>query len=692
MQLAFGVFALAAAVLAAPTPADELDKRALLGGTTPTTTSSTAAPAATPQMVYSGMIAIPTTPDLLSNNKISTYSVSSCQALCAANPKCVFFNIYQASAWLSATTNNCNLYSQQHAWYDSQDLGLLSFASYSNAAGYVMPSIALTVPTGTTTPAGATTAAAVTTASSVAAVVTSAATSAAAVVTSAATSAAAPVVSTASSAVAAVVQPSSSKAASAPVIAAISTPVAAVSSVAAGVGAAASTVASSAAAAVVPSSSKASSLVLPTAGASSTVAGAVSTVSSILFGGAASSAGAALTSAGVAAGAVTSAAATPTTSALGGIQIGTVISATTGTSAAGVGGIGGVASAATSSAAAIVPAATSSAPVVVAAATSSAAAVITPTTTSSSSAAAQTTGSSCNLPGFAYPGWCKTTANMIAQINAAAANPASLQSGIIIPLYIYPSWWTTPGAWDWVVNAAQQYPGMTFTVIVNPSSGPGTTATPNSDYVHEISRLNALSNIVLLGYVDTAYGSRTLTNVLNDVSVYAGWGNANSAIALDGIFFDNAASTATYIAQYTSYAQAVRANSGFTGGRIVGLAPGSICNPSYVDLADFVVIYEQDSATVQGDLFGWYQSFYTGLTTAQLSKISWLVNAADATTQLAVANLQAAFNTKYLYVTDMSGWQTFVTQPSAGTLAKVLAMLANPLNGVDLTSQVKQNP
>ena len=658
--------ALCAGVLAAPANEEVLEKR-LFGLTATTTTSTTATPTATPTPIWTGLASIVSTSDLLTTSQLSSYSVSSCQALCAANSKCVFFDIYSQTPFLNifaTASSQCALYSQQHAWYDATDTGSVLGYTYSNSGGYVMPGVAVTVATGTTAAkpvtATSTTAAAVVTTSSAAAVVTS---SAAAVVAAVTSSSKAATTSSSTTAAVAALTTSSSAAAvvvTSSTVAAVVTP----SAVGLVIGTVIAATSATAPAVAITSSSTTAAAAATT---SSVVAVVTSALTSIL--GTTSS----TTAAAVVATTSSTAAALTTTPAVG-IAIGTVVTGTTSSAAAAV--------VAVTSQTTQVPAATSVA-AAAAAGTTTATTKATTSTTAAAVAATTSASTTCTLPNFAYSGWCKVSTAIVQKITAAAANPSSLNTGIIIPLYIYPSWWTTPGAWDWVVTAAQQYPSMPFVVVVNPSSGPGTSATPNSDYVHEIARLGALSNVQLLGYVDTAYGSRALNDVLNDVSVYAGWGNANSAIAIDGIFFDNAASTATYLGQYTSYASAVRANSGFAGARLVALAPGSVCNPSYVDIADIVVVFEQGSSIVQSNLFGWYQSFYSGMTAAQMSKISWLVNAADQTTQQVVQNLQAAFNTPYLYVTDMSGWQTFVTPPSTTVFSKVLQMLANPLYQAD---------
>lgn len=271
--------------------------------------------------------------------------------------------------------------------------------------------------------------------------------------------------------------------------------------------------------------------------------------------------------------------------------------------------------------------------------------------------------------------------NAVSQIAALVAQPSAANQGYIIPLYIYPAWWTNPGAWNWVYTAAANYPSITFTVIVNPASGPGTAILPNSDYQQELAKLTAISNVQILGYVDTAYGSRSTAAVTNDISLYAGWNAANSAIDVDGIYFDNQASGQSYLSMYTSYASQVRNSAALSPG-IVGFGPGQVCYPGFVDIADFVVIFESTSAIVKDNIFGWYSSFLTGLNTSQLSKLVWMLSAADQTTTLAVTNLQAALNPKYLFLTDSAGqWGAqFQGAPGASFLTKALGLISSPLS------------
>jgi hypothetical protein len=81
---------------------------------------------------------------------------------------------------------------------------------------------------------------------------------------------------------------------------------------------------------------------------------------------------------------------------------------------------------------------------------------------------------------------------------------------------------------------------LNFTVIVNPKSGPGDAAYPDTQYDSAVRRLNSYPNIETVGYVRTGYATRNLTDVTQEVSVYSGWHNKSSALAMHGIFFDEA--------------------------------------------------------------------------------------------------------------------------------------------------------
>lgn len=83
-------------------------------------------------------------------------------------------------------------------------------------------------------------------------------------------------------------------------------------------------------------------------------------------------------------------------------------------------------------------------------------------------------------------------------------------------------------------------PQLKFIVIVNPSSGPGSARYPNDDYTTSVEKLNTYPNVQTVGYVRTGYASRNISDVVAEVSTYAGWASNSSALAMHGIFFDEA--------------------------------------------------------------------------------------------------------------------------------------------------------
>ena len=128
------------------------------------------------------------------------------------------------------------------------------------------------------------------------------------------------------------------------------------------------------------------------------------------------------------------------------------------------------------------------------------------------------------------------------------------KSTILVPLYVYPA----QGAWDplftaqatniplfltypeLTVSSIESHPGLNFTVVVNPASGPGAGAGPDANYTREIPRLNAHANVRTVGYVSTDYTKRDIGAILNDITVYSGWSeNATvKGLGMQGIFLD----------------------------------------------------------------------------------------------------------------------------------------------------------
>ena len=83
------------------------------------------------------------------------------------------------------------------------------------------------------------------------------------------------------------------------------------------------------------------------------------------------------------------------------------------------------------------------------------------------------------------------------------------------------------------------YPALSFTVIVNPDSGPGTNTLSDPNYARELPKLNSRKNVQTIGYVRTTWATRNISDVLQDVSTYSSWAeNKTADYQVHGIFYD----------------------------------------------------------------------------------------------------------------------------------------------------------
>ncbi|OWP03927.1 cell surface spherulin 4-like protein [Marssonina coronariae] len=165
-------------------------------------------------------------------------------------------------------------------------------------------------------------------------------------------------------------------------------------------------------------------------------------------------------------------------------------------------------------------------------------------------------------------------------------------SSILLPLYIYP----LRRAWDRLYTAIDTHPSLEFTIIINPNSGPGSSALPDEDYSREIARLNQYRNVTLVGYVRVDWCKRDLEKVCAEVDRYAAWGrHGRGELAMQGIFFDEAPSQ--YKAERKLFMDAadskVKCAAGIMGRRLTIHNPGTVPDPEFANPGpDLTTIFE----------------------------------------------------------------------------------------------------
>ncbi|KAF8307802.1 hypothetical protein DL93DRAFT_1981206 [Clavulina sp. PMI_390] len=239
---------------------------------------------------------------------------------------------------------------------------------------------------------------------------------------------------------------------------------------------------------------------------------------------------------------------------------------------------------------------------------------------------------------------------------------STLATSIVYPLYYYPD--DGCSAWSGFLPAITAYPQVTFYFIVNPDSGPGTISTDDSTYTGCIAKLrpSGSTNTVLLGYVDTAYGSKSTSAVATEVSTYANW---PSSYHMDGIFFDDVEATSALQSYYSTITANAKTHSVL---KYVTLNPGTTPLSSYYSFADFIMSAE---------------TYYSGFSVSSLTISSsspadqQFVILHDGPTDppAAMINSLATAGIKAIYITDkpasnpyaatMDNYNTFVADVAA---------------------------
>lgn len=250
---------------------------------------------------------------------------------------------------------------------------------------------------------------------------------------------------------------------------------------------------------------------------------------------------------------------------------------------------------------------------------------------------------------------------------------------VLFPLYIYPG----QGGWQQLFTAASANPSLTFQVVINVDSGPGSGSCPDANYIDALGTLNSFSNIQTLGYVHTASrydcgssgtdicpGTQPLSALQSNISTYQNWPSAGCTtkdIHIGGIFFDEAPTTASgidYMQNITDYAR----NTLTRGPKTILFNAGDAVDQGYWSIADYINVFEDteaayDAADIGGLDVGGTRSQQTTLIIHSYTD-DGTVEARDITTIMSVQNDAMAG----LFITDIPASQNpYGSFPTAWT-------------------------
>jgi hypothetical protein len=173
--------------------------------------------------------------------------------------------------------------------------------------------------------------------------------------------------------------------------------------------------------------------------------------------------------------------------------------------------------------------------------------------------------------------WLVLALPVIAFPSIASAAPAMT---LTVPAY-FTATGSTAGDWSDLATTAAKLP---TTAILNPDSGPGTTA--SAAYVAAIEKVHAAGGRVI-GYVYTSYTQRSLSKVVADINTYV------SLYKVDGFFIDNM--TSDGVTSHLQYYQSIyNYIKGLSASYSVTANPGTNIPESYASLpaADQFVVFE----------------------------------------------------------------------------------------------------
>lgn len=207
------------------------------------------------------------------------------------------------------------------------------------------------------------------------------------------------------------------------------------------------------------------------------------------------------------------------------------------------------------------------------------------------------------------------------------APSASGCQSTFVPAYFYSS-----SIWEQAIDTT---PAPTV-MLLNVDSGVGTA--PLSHFQALVKQAQA-KGITVLGYSSTEYGARSISSVESEISDYKSWYGVN------GIFLDLTQGTSAEFSYYQTLANYVR--SAISGG-IVWLNPGSYPDPSFVSIANVVMVFEGSySAYASDQVPSWIRHYSP-------AKFANVVHDTPQSDFVSAVKLSRQRRAGHLFVTDLS--------------------------------------
>lgn len=163
-----------------------------------------------------------------------------------------------------------------------------------------------------------------------------------------------------------------------------------------------------------------------------------------------------------------------------------------------------------------------------------------------------------------------------------------MKNTIIVPLFMYPTNGGERGDWNILVKLKKAYPSVPVIAIVNPSCDQtephtGIGKALIGDYAAGIGRLRE-AGILVLGYVYTGLGSRSLYDVKEEVALW------KTRYGVDGIFFDSISFDADMLPYYAELTRYVKLQNMFFSVGSTGLGI-SVIPDEIINSFDTFIVY-----------------------------------------------------------------------------------------------------